>query len=81
MIMTFTSLLSRNTVSELDSFLSKPVAAGWTAKGDVVEVPVNKDNVVKTAGVVREETDLSDLSRLLQQAAPSAPTAAPAVKA
>lgn len=56
--------------SQVDAFLAKE-AQGWTVKGDVVEIPANKDNVVKPAGVVREEVGLGELTRLLQQAAPS----------
>lgn len=36
-----------------------------------MEVPLNKDNVVKSTGVTREEVEIADLSRLIQQAAPS----------
>lgn len=57
--------------SDLDEFLASPHAEGWTVKGDLVEVPLNKDNVVKSAGVTREEVEIADLSRLIQQAAPS----------
>lgn len=63
-------------LQSVDSFLQSPLADGWIAKGDVVEIPANKDNVIKPAGVVREEVGLGELNRLLQQAAPSAPQAA-----
>lgn len=60
--------------SQVEQFLQTSQSAqGWTVKADgVVEIPANKDNVVKPAGVVREDVGLSELNKLLQQAAPSA---------
>lgn len=63
--------------SEVSGYLSER-ANGWSFRAGsnekIVDVPVNKDNIVKTGSTTKEEVSLNDLSRLLQQAAPSVPS-------
>lgn len=76
------SYLGLEDNAELDDYLKSAEAAqGWTVEGDMVKVPLNRDNHLNkaaaastanpTVAATQQEVTLGDLNKLLQQAQPS----------